>query len=183
MGGHGELHKEIIDRCKIGDIKAQYSLYKLYSKNIYSITMRFMNSKMDADEIVQDTFITAFNKIDSYEGTGAFGQWLKRIAINNCISVLRKRKVYFEDIDEVQISNELSEEIEDNIDPQLVHNAIKELPEKARVVFNLFAMEGYRHKDISEMLGITESTSKTQYRRAKQLLMQKLKNSIYENQY
>ena len=107
MGGHNEQYKELIDRCKVGDIKAQYSLYKLFSKGIYNVTMRFMNNKMDADEIVQDTFISAFKKINDYEGKGTFGQWLKRIAVNNCISLLRKRKIHFEDIETVKLMQPL----------------------------------------------------------------------------
>ena len=70
------MHKELIIRCRNGDIKALYSIYKQYSKSQFNIAMRFMNNKMDADEIVQDTFITAFNKIDKFEGKGTFGKWL-----------------------------------------------------------------------------------------------------------
>ena len=181
MGDHNELHKELIDRCKVGDIKAQYSLYKLFSKSLYNVAMRFMNNKMDADEIVQDTFIIAFKKMDDFEGKGAFGQWLKRIAINNCISILRKRKIHFDDIDQINLSGDAVEEVKESIDPEIVHNAIKELPDKARTILNLYALEGYKHREISEILGITESTSKTQYKRAKRILLEKLKNVIHEN--
>jgi RNA polymerase sigma-70 factor (ECF subfamily) len=177
MGGHNELHKELIDRCKVGDIKAQYSLYKLFSKSLYNV----MNNKMDADEIVQDTFITAFKKMENFEGKGAFGQWLKRIAINNCISVLRKRKIHFDDIEAIQVAAGHVEEVDEKIDPGIVHRAIRELPDKARTILNLYALEGYKHREISEILGITESTSKTQYKRAKQILLDKLKNVIHEN--
>lgn len=181
MGSQNELHWELIDRCKKGDIKAQYSLYKLFVKGLYSVTMRYMNNKMDADEIVQDTFVTAFQKIDDFKGNGYFSQWLRRIAINNCISILRKRKIYFEDIEEANVSAEFIEEVEEELDPTIVHGAIKELPERSRIVLNLYAMEGYKHQEIAEMLRITESTSKTQYRRAKLLLMKKLENFVYEN--
>jgi len=143
--------------------------------------MRFVKNKMDADEVVQDTFIAAFSKISEYEGKGAFGQWLKRITINNSISVLRNRKVIFNDIDEINLASEDSEEIDENLDPEIVHNAIKELPDKARTILNLYALEGYKHREISKILGITESTSKTQYKRAKQILLSKLKSLIYEN--
>ena len=181
MGGFNELHNDLIDRCKVGDIKAQYSLYKLYSKSLYNVAMRFMNNKMDADEIVQDTFITAFKKMENFEGKGAFGQWLKRIAINNCISVLRKRKIHFDDIEAIQVAAGHVEEVDDSVDPKIVHQAIRELPDKARIVLNLYALEGYKHKEISKILGISESTSKTQYKRAKQILLVKLKNVIHEN--
>lgn len=181
MGGQHELHNELIDRCRQGDIKAQYNLYRLFVKHLYNVTMRYMNNKMDADEIVQDTFITAFQKINDYKGVGHFGQWLRRIAINNCITILRKRKIYFEDIDEVHAASEMPEEVEDSFDPAIVHEAIKELPDRSRVVLNLYAIEGLKHQEIAKMLGITESTSKTQYRRAKQILMKKLERAVYEN--
>jgi RNA polymerase sigma-70 factor (ECF subfamily) len=181
MGGYNELHRELIDRCKDGDIKAQYSLYKLFSKRIYNVAMRFMNNKMDADEIVQDTFIIAFKKMNRFEGKGAFGQWLKRIAINNCISILRKRKIHFEDIEKVNIAVDVPDEVEEDLSPEIVHKAIRELPEKARTILNLYALEGYKHKEIGDILNITESTSKTQYRRAKLILLDKLKSVIHEN--
>lgn len=181
MGGHNELHKDLIDRCKVGDIKAQFSLYKLFSKSLYNVAMRFLNNKMDADEVVQDTFIIAFKKMNDFEGKGAFGQWLKRIAINNCISILRKRKVYFDDIDQIHLASDPVEEVDDTLDPGIVHRAIRELPDKARTILNLYALEGYKHKEISQILGITESTSKTQYKRAKQILLVKLNNVIDEN--
>ena len=181
MGVQNEIHKDLINRCRNDDIKAQYHIYKLYSKGLYNIAMRFVKNKMDADEVVQDTFIAAFSKISEYEGKGAFGQWLKRITINNSISVLRNRKVIFNDIDEINLASEDSEEIDENLDPEIVHNAIKELPDKARTILNLYALEGYKHREISKILGITDSTSKTQYKRAKQILLSKLKSLIYEN--
>ena len=175
------MHNELIDRCIKGDVKAQYSLYKLFVRSLYSVVMRYMNNKLDADEIVQDTFVTAFQKIDDYKGEGYFSQWLRRIAINNCITILRKRKIYFEDIDEMNAAAEIIEEVDEELDPSIVHDAIKELPERSRIVLNLYAIEGYKHQQIAELLGITESTSKTQYRRAKQILMKKLENVVYEN--
>jgi len=175
------LHKDLIDRCKVGDIKAQYRLYKLFSKSLYNVAMRFMNNKMDADEVVQDTFIIAFKKMNDFEGKGAFGQWLKRIAINNCISLLRKRRIHFDDFDQISHASYPVEEVDDSLDPGIVHKAIRELPDKARTILNLYALEGYKHREISEILGISESTSKTQYKRAKQILLDKLKNVIHEN--
>ena len=175
------MHNELIDRCIKGDVKAQYSLYKLFVRSLYSVVMRYMNNKLDADEIVQDTFVTAFQKIDDYKGEGYFSQWLRRIAINNCITILRKRKIYFEDIDEMNAAAEIIEEVDEELDPSIVLDSIKELPERSRIVLNLYAIEGYKHQQIAELLGITESTSKTQYRRAKQILMKKLENVVYEN--
>ena len=94
---------------------------------------------------------------------------------------MRKRKIYFDDIDQISLASDPVEEVDDSIDPGIVHQAIRELPDKARIVLNLYALEGYKHREISEILGITESTSKTQYKRAKQILLDKLKNVIHEN--
>ena len=172
-----DIHKDLVDRCKMGDIKAQYSLFKTYNKAIYNIAMRFFNNKMDAEDIVQETFILAFTKIGKFKGDSTFGFWLKRIAINKSISELRKRKINFEMIDAnnknyIEVDED---EIDERIKPELIHEAIKGLPTGARTIINLFALEGYKHKDIARMLGISESTSKTQYKRAKKLLTGQLK--------
>lgn len=174
------INIRIIDKCLEGDIKAQYQLYKQYSKAMYNIASRFLNNKMDAEDILQESFITAFSKLVELKDKNAFGGWLKRIVINKCISLQRKKKIEFEDIDDYKLEEESV--VEDNlstIDPALVHNAIKELPDKGRTVLVLRALEGYKHKEISEMLDITASTSKTQYSRALALLNKKLKSKVY----
>lgn len=174
------INIRIIDKCLEGDIKAQYQLYKQYSKAMYNIASRFLNNKMDAEDILQDSFITAFSKLGELKDKNAFGGWLKRIVINKCISLQRKKKIEFEDIDDYKLEDisELDDDLP-NIDPALVHNAIKELPDKGRTVLVLRALEGYKHKEISEMLDITVSTSKTQYSRALALLNNKLKSKVY----
>ena len=93
-----DLNKQLIERCKHGDIKAQFLLYKQYSTSMYNIAIRFLNNKMDAEDILQESFITASNKLNELKSEATFGPWLKRIVINNSISFLRKNKIYFEDI-------------------------------------------------------------------------------------
>ena len=95
-----EINNPLIERCKQGDIKAQFLLYKQYSTAMYNIAIRFLNNKMDAEDILQESFITAFNKLVDLKSDASFGNWLKRIVINNCISFLRKNKIYFEDVDD-----------------------------------------------------------------------------------
>lgn len=176
-----DIQTELIDRCKKGDVKAQYSIYKNYSQAMYNISIRFMGIKMDAEDILQESFVQAFEKLKSFKGESSFGAWLKRIVINNCISQLRKNKMQFEEINESLLNISEESEIEETIDPDIVHNAIKELPEGARTVLNLYALEDFKHRDIAEMLNISESTSKSQYIRAKQLLCEKIKVKNYEN--
>ncbi len=176
------INRRIIEKCLDGDIKAHYQLYKQYSKAMYNIAIRFLNNKMDAEDILQESFVTAFNRLGELQNRDVFGSWLKRIVINNCISQQRKRKIAFEEIDEYRHGEveELDESIPE-VDPVLVHQAIRELPQKGRTVLVLRALEGYSHKEIAETLGISVSTSKTQYSRALALLNRKLKKEINVN--
>ncbi len=137
---------------------------------------------MDAEDILQESFVTAFTRLGEIQNKNLFGSWLKRIVINNCISLQRKRKIAFEEIDERRHGEAV--ETEDGVmelDPALLHAAIKELPHKGRTVLVLRALEGYSHKEIAETLGVTVSTSKTQYSRALSLLNHKLKGKIDVN--
>ena len=170
------INRRVIDKCLEGDIKAQFQLYKQYSKAMYNVASRFLNNKMDAEDILQESFVTAFSRLGELQNKDAFGSWLKRIVINNCISLQRKQRIQFEEIDEQRHGTALElEEGMPEVDPALVHQAIKELPAKGRTVLVLRALEGYSHKEIAEALGITVSTSKTQYSRALSLLNGKLK--------
>ena len=149
---------------------------------MYNIAIRFLNNKMDAEDILQESFITAFNRLEELQNKDVFGSWLKRIVINNCISLQRKRKIAFEEIDE-QRHGEIEEMAEGRpeVDSALVHQAIRELPSKGRTVLVLRALEGYSHKEIAETLDISVSTSKTQYSRALSLLNKKLKGKVDVN--
>src|SRR5450759_4821337 len=174
------INRQILERCKNGEVKAQFMLYKQYSKAMYNIAIRFLNNKMDAEDILQESFLTAFEKLTELTNDNAFGSWLKRIVINNCITHLRHNKFEFEDIDDyasLEYTDDGDAEL--NIDPALVHTAIKELPAGGRTILVLHALEGYKHREIAEMLGVTESTSKTQYKRALDLLFINLKKKIY----
>ena len=170
----------IISKCLEGDIKAQFMLYKNYSAAMYNIAVRITGNKMDAEDVLQESFVTVFERLNKLESHNSFSGWLKRIVINNSISLIRRRKTVFEDIDESFTGSEaLSDDFEESIDPVIVHNAIKELPDGSRAVLVLYALEGYKHREISELLGISESTSKSQYRRALGILNKNLKRRIY----
>jgi RNA polymerase sigma-70 factor (ECF subfamily) len=178
--GESNINKEILGRCKDGEVKAQFILYKQYSKAMYNIAIRFLNNKMDAEDILQESFVTAFEKLGELTNDNSFGSWLKRIVINNCISHIRRNKIEFDDIDNHVSAEETSSEEEDlSIDPLVVHEAIKQLPGGGRTVLVLHALEGYKHREIAEMLNISESTSKSQYKRALGILQTHLKQKIY----
>jgi len=173
-----EIHAKLIESSRKGDQQSMYRLYKLYVQAMYNTCIRMVSNQYDAEDIIQESFVKAFNNLDSFRGESSFGSWLKRIVVNQSITFLRKKKQDFLEVDSLQIASEEEEENIAEIDPILIHESIKTLPEKARVVLNLYLLEGYRHKEIAEILNITESTSKSQYLRAKHLLRDKLKKEI-----
>ena len=167
----GENESKLVALCKKGDAKAQFKLYNLYSKGMYNVAIRMVNNRATAEDILQDAFITAFSGIKKLQNEKAFGGWLKRIVINRCIDVSRKKKIVFTDMEMISEKQmEIKEEMDDSVDPELIHHYIKKLPDGARQILVMRALEEYKHAEIAEKLGISESTAKTQYFRAKQLL-------------
>jgi RNA polymerase sigma factor (sigma-70 family) len=174
------IDTDIIDRCRRGDAKAQFILYKQYSKAMYNIAIRFTNNKMDAEDILQDSFVMAFEKLPGLQDTASFPAWLKKIVVNKCIDQIRKNRISFENLDENMSENHTADDEPDfTIDPAIVHNSVKNLPGGSRTILILHALEGYKHREIASMLGISESTSKSQYPRALGLLNRDLKQKIY----
>uniref|UniRef100_UPI0032165DF9 RNA polymerase sigma factor n=1 Tax=uncultured Draconibacterium sp. TaxID=1573823 RepID=UPI0032165DF9 len=170
--------QKLVKLCKKGDAKAQYKLYKLYCKGMYNIAMRMINNTSMAEDILQDAFIKAFSEIHKLKNEEAFGGWLKRIVINRCIDISRKETLVFADMERLgNQHNEISDEVESSVDPELIHNFIKKLPEGARQILVLRALEGFKHAEIAEKLKITESTAKTQFFRAKQLLVKMIQEN------
>jgi len=169
------IHQDLIDRCRQRDSKAQFQLYKLYYRSMYSVSLRIVNDEMEAEDVMQESFLNAFKKIETYRGEVSFGAWLKRIVVNRSLDVVKKRKVKFEEI------NERTTEIEDyhmpvkEIDPKVLKNAIQQLPDGYRIVLSLYLLEGYDHDEISQILGISNSSSRTQLLRAKNKLKELLK--------
>ncbi len=171
-----DIHRKLIEQCRKGDSRAQYRLYRLYSKAMYNIAIRLLANRMDAEDVLQEAFVAAFSKIGDFRGTSTFGAWLRRIVINHCINFLKARRQFLEDLEahHATVAADGWEITDHRPDPEAIHAAVKSLPEGARTVFSLFLLEGYAHREIAGMLGISESTSKTQYQRAKALLKEKL---------
>lgn len=170
------IHQEIIDQCREGNQKAQFQLYKIYYKPMYSVCMRIVNHAAEAEDVMQEAFLSAFRNIESYKGEVSFGAWLKRIVINRSLDHLKKKRVKLEEINEktTQIPDFQMELKEVNM--EAVKNAIQQLPDGYRVVLSLYLIEGYDHEEISEILGISNSNSRTQFLRAKNKLRELLKN-------
>lgn len=147
---------------------------------MYNICLRMIGNKQDAEDVLQDAFYLAYSNIKSLKSVGSFGAWIKRIVINQCIKFLRSR-VHFADIELAK------QEYEDNPDIDLheftmqdINTEIQKLPDGCRIIFNLYLLENYTHRQIAEILDVSESTSKSQYQRARQLLQKQLiKKQVY----
>ena len=172
---------KLVRLCKKGDAKAQYKLYKLYVKGMYNLAVRMTRDNGLAEDVIQDSFIKAFSEINKLKNEKAFGGWLRRIVVNKCIDATRNKKLVFADIGTLDDRYfEQPEEVDESVDPELIHRLIKELPDGAREILVLRALEGYKHAEIGKQLGISESTAKTQFFRAKQLLGKMINERTYE---
>ncbi len=179
MGKKEHIHKSIIEACKTGDDSARYELYQLYSKAMYNVGYRIMNNREDAEDMLQEAFTQAFLKLDTFRYESNFGAWLKRIVVNTCINAINKKKVdltYCEEIYEGHLPQE-TEEHEVEFTVANVTKAMEELPKGGRMVFSLYLLEGYDHAEIAQIMGITESTSKSQFMRAKRRVIETLNNT------
>ena len=161
----------MVESCMKGDVRAQYQLYTLYSKAMYNICYRMTNQKEEAEDMLQESFSYAFSKLGSFRFESSFGAWLKRIVVNTCINHLKKKRVdlvYTEHQSDPISADESVDYGEIRFQVKRVMKALEKLPEGYRIVFSLYLLEGYDHKEIAEILGVTESTSKSQFLRAKQ---------------
>ncbi len=169
---------DLVERCKRGERDAQFTLYQQYSTAMYNICLRMLYDRMEAEDALQNAFIDVFTKMDSFRGESTIGAWIKRIVINTCINQIKKKKLLTSEWDERYADvPEEQESPEDYADLDLVKHAISELPGGYRAVFTLYAMEGYDHGEIGQILGVTEATSKSQYARAKQRIREMVKKA------
>lgn len=173
------IHKHIIEACKRGNERSKYELYQLYSKAMFSVCYRMMNNREEAEDMLQEAFTLAFLKLETYRYESGFGVWMKRIVINTCLNAINRKKVelaYCEDPYQKEIPEE---EEEDNVQYTVagIAKAMEKLPEGSRMIFSLYLFEGYDHGEISQILNITESTSKSQFMRAKRRVIEILKEN------
>jgi RNA polymerase sigma-70 factor (ECF subfamily) len=178
-----ELNLAIIERCKKGDKTAFQELYNLYSRAMFNISLRILNDVDEAEEVLQDSFLKVFSKIDTYDQTFAFGAWLKRIVINGSLDALKKRKVNFVSLDEARYNHEEEIEEDDSVyEIEILKKCISELPDGFRTVLTLFVFEEQSHKEIAALLNISEGTSKSQYNRAKKKLIELVKRNTVSHE-
>jgi RNA polymerase sigma-70 factor (ECF subfamily) len=161
-------------------------LYKLYYKAMFNTCQRIVKESMLAEDVMQEAFLTVFEKISTYQGQSTFGAWLKRVVVNKSLDELKKKKLLFDPIEtstevfkiceEEGFSNEYESEIAQKVNR--VKGALNQIPDGYRVVLSLYLFEGYDHEEISQILKITESTARSQLTRAKQKLVDILNNKI-----
>jgi RNA polymerase sigma factor (sigma-70 family) len=170
-----DIHKQIISDCIGGSRKAQYKLYSLYAKAMFNICLRMLNKRELAEDILQDSFTDAFRKLETFRFNSTFGAWLKQIVVNKCINELKKKNTATEFIEEIgnydlvdYSENSEEKEVELAFEIENVRRAMQLLPDGSRSIFSLYLFEGYDHVEIAEIMKISESTSKSQYMRAKQ---------------
>jgi len=177
-------HQLLIEACKRGDQKAQFEIYQLYYVAMYNTSLRIVGDPDDAEDVMQESFLKAFNKLKTYRGEVSFGAWLKRIVINKALDFLRLKKEQFS-LDEVgeivEEPDDLPETMEVAYRAETIKRAIQSLPEGYRIVLSLILLEGYDHEEVSGILNISNATSRTQYHRAKKKLLELLKNRKQDN--
>ena len=169
---------EILAACKRGDRTAQKKLYDRLSPKMMAVCLRYMGTRDDAEDILQEGFITLFSRLDSYSGEGSFEGWARKIFVNTALMNLRKKDALkmSEDLESAwNVSSDGVSQIQSAGYHELL-KLIAGLPTGYRTVFNLFVVEGYSHKEIAQALGITEATSRSQLQRARVMLQDKIKN-------
>lgn len=175
--------EQLVKECVSGNTVAQKKFYDLFARKMMGVCLRYTNNVEEAEDVLQDGFVKIFGKLADFESKGSLEGWVRRIMVNTALDQYRKNKKHQNDVDVDLVGYKLEKDdyIIETITAQDLLKIVQAIPEGYRVVFNLFAIEGYSHKEIAERLGVTESTSKSQYSRAKSLLRKLLiENNIVE---
>ncbi len=169
--------EELVSSCKAGKPSAQKALYDRYSGIMLGLCYRYVRDEMEAEGIMVQGFVQIFKKIDQYTGNGSFEGWMKRIMVNESLQYLRKNKYLYVEVELEKAAYEVNyDRTEAMLSSEDIVNMIGELPIGYRTVFNMYAVEGYSHREIAESLGISENTSKSQLSRARTMLQKKIKD-------
>lgn len=170
------IHQDLIELCGKNDPKAQFKIYKLYYKAMYNSSLRIVKDASEAEDIMQEAFLSAFRNIKKYKGEVSFGAWLKRIVVNRSLDSLKKKKLELFPLDNelYKLSDEEESQNFEYSGEQLsiLKNGIDLLPTGYRIILNLYLIEGYDHEEIGSILNISASTSRSQFLRAKKRLIQ-----------
>ena len=166
---------ELIDGCRKGDRKMQHELYQRFADKMFAICLRYVRGQQEAEDVLQEAFIKVFDKIEQFRGDASLASWIKRIVINTALNSQRSKLYMYPMVDVDNMHQMAGQEITlSAYQYQDLLQMIQELPSGCRVIFNLFAIEGYSHKEVAGLLEISEGTSKSQYARARQLLQERI---------
>ncbi|RLD52678.1 MAG: RNA polymerase [Bacteroidetes bacterium] len=182
--GKQEIHRNIIEGCKLGQQRSQYQLYQLYSKAMFNVCYRMMSNREEAEDLLQDSFTDAFHRLHTFRYESSFGHWLKRVTVHKCINEIKRKKTnldYYDDMGWFENQEEEKEEAYGNgLTVENVKKAMEHLPSGSRMIFSLYLLEGYDHVEISQILDISESNSKSQYMRARRKIKELLNTNSHE---
>lgn len=175
--------KELIKGCQKGDRKSQYELYQKFSSGMMAVALRYSKSTQEAEDILQEGFIKIFDNISKFRGESSIGYWIKRIIINTALNHQRSKLYLYPMVDVEDVQQGVNSLSVDSLAVEDLMDLVQDLPTGCQVIFNLYAIEGYQHKEIGEQLGISVGTSKSQYSRARKILMEQLeKQSKWGNE-
>lgn len=172
--------QKLIQDCKRQDRKAQERLYQIFSGKFFTLCLKYSSNYEQARDNLQDGFIKIFQNISQYKGKGSFEGWMTRVIINTSLKEYQNKSIFLS-VKEEEIEDPEVEIEEEEISADFLIKIIQELPERYRLVFNLYAMEGYSHKEIAKLLNISEGTSKSNLSRARLKLKEKIEYGIHIN--
>ncbi len=165
--------KKLIKNCKKGDAQAQRDLYDLFSAKLFGVCLKYSRNKPEAEDNLQDSFICILEKVGQFKNKGSFEGWMKRICINTCLAKYRKQQL-FTLVNEENIEEPRIEEYNEDVPLQFLLECVQALPNRYRLVFNLYVLDGYAHQEVAELLGISQGTSKSNLARARAILKTKV---------
>lgn len=174
-GNQNVSETDLISGCMEGDRRMQKLLYDQFSSKMYAVCLRYMGNSDDAQDILQEGFIKVFRNLEKFRGDGSFEGWMRRIFVNTAIEQIRKRKTDLSLTEKEEVIELKAVSALDNINEKDLLQIVSELSPGYRTVFNMYVVEGFNHKEISEALGISEGTSKSQLARARMILQEKIK--------
>lgn len=167
---------ELVSECLKGKPSAQRNLFQVHSGKMFAVCLRYMGNTMEAEEVLQESFIKVFEKLNQWKGDGPLGGWIRTIVVNTALTRIKNNKKFKLDknIDEAVTLSDNNEDQLEAMQAEDLMKLIAQMPDGYKTVFNLFVVEGYGHKEIAEMLGVSESTSKTQFLKAKNWLVKRI---------
>lgn len=177
------IHQDLLDKCLLGDQKAQFEIYKLYYKGMYNVSLRIVGNPEEAEDVMQEAFLKAFDKLGSYRGEVSFAAWLKKIVVNQSLDQLRKRKEQLVIMEENQIPDMVDEGSTQDMKWEVAHikGAVDKLAPRYKTILSLFLFEGYDHQEISSLLKISYAAARTTYHRARQKLLETIRQEKETN--